>query len=226
MKIANSRRLLHNGTVHAPTGRIAAAIGVILMVVGMVTAPGTATVAAADPAGRSLVITVVGAQNVKVRVRGPGTYRKVIRVKDVRTLRKLRPGKYTLTAKRKGDLKPTDAVKKVRVRKARAVAVTFRYRGPDVTPPGPVSDLRAVEITATSVRLAWTNPPDGDFLQVQATRRGGTGKETGNLVLDDNGKGLREDGLSPNTEYTYTVATEDEAGNLSAGLSITVRTLP
>jgi hypothetical protein len=117
-------------------------------------------------------------------------------------------------------------VKRVRVRKAKAVAVTFRYRGPDVTPPSPVTDLRAVEITATSVRLAWTNPPDGDFLQVQVTRKGGTDQETGNLVLDDDGKGLREDGLSRNTEYTYTVATEDEAGNLSAGVSITVRTLP
>lgn len=224
--VARSRSSVHNGNVHAPAGRIAAAIGVMLMVVGMVTAPGTATVAAANPAGRSLVITVVGAENAKVRVRGPGTYRKIVRVKDVRTLRKLRPGKYTLTAKPKGDLTPADAVKKVRVRKTRGVAVTFRYRSPDVTPPGPVSDLRAVEVTATSVRLAWTNPPDGDFLQVQVTRRGGTGKETGNLVLDDNGKGLREDGLSPNTEYTYTVATEDEVGNLSAGLSITVRTLP
>ena len=223
--IARSRSLLHNGTVHAPTGRIAAAIGVILMVVGMVTAPGTATVTAASPAGRSLVITVVGVEKPKVRVRGPGGYNKVVRIDSVRTLRKLTPGKYTLTAKPKGALKPTDAVKKVRVRKNRSIAVTFRYRGPDVTPPGPVTDLRAVEITATSVRLAWTNPPDGDFLQVQVTRRGGTGKETGNLLLDDNGSGLREDGLSPNTEYTYTVATEDEAGNLSPGVSLTVRTL-
>jgi hypothetical protein len=222
--IAISRPLRHNDGTH--TGRIAAVIGVILMVVGMVTAPGTATVTAADPAGRTLAITVVGAQNPKVRVRGPGKYDKVVRVDGVRVLRKLRPGKYTLTAKPQGDLKPTDSVKKVRVRKAKAVAVTFRYRGPDVTPPGPVTDLRAVEVTATSVRLVWTNPPDGDFLQVQVTRKGGTEQETGNLVLDDDGKGLREDGLSRNTEYTYTVATEDEAGNVSAGVSITVRTLP
>jgi hypothetical protein len=222
--IARRRILRHqDGT---PTGWIAAVIGVILMVVGMVTAPGTATVTAADPAGRTLAIAVVGAENPKVRVRGPGTYDKTVRVDGVRVLRKLRPGRYTLTAKPHGDLKPTDSVKRVRVRKAKAVAVTFRYRGPDVTPPSPVTDLRAVEITATSVRLAWTNPPDGDFLQVQVTRKGGTDQETGNLVLDDDGKGLREDGLSRNTEYTYTVATEDEAGNLSAGVSITVRTLP
>ncbi len=74
-------------------------IGVILMVVGMVTAPGTATVAAARPGGRSLVITVVGAQSPKIRVRGPRGLTKVVRVDDVRTLRTLRPGKYTLTAK-------------------------------------------------------------------------------------------------------------------------------
>ena len=198
----------------------------MLMVVGMVTAPGTATVTAASPAGRSLMITVVGADHPKVQVRGPRGFEKTVRVNDVRTLRTLRPGTYRLTAKPLGDLKPTDAVKKVQVRRNRGVAVTFRYRGPDTTPPGPVTDLRAVEITATSVRLAWKNPPDGDFLQVQVTRKGGTDQETGNLMLDDDGTGLREDGLSRNTEYTYTVATEDEAGNLSPGVSITVRTLP
>ncbi len=219
--IARSRSLRHNGGTS--TRWTAAVIGVILLV-GMVTAPGTATVAAASPGGRSLVITVVGAQSPKVRVRGPRGFDKLLRVTDVRTLRGLRPGKYTLTARPKGDLAPTDSVKIVRVRKAKGVAVTFRYRGPDVTPPGPVTDLRAVEVTATSVRLAWTNPPDADFLQVQVTRKGGTGQETGNLVLDDDGKGLREDGLSRNTEYTYTVAGEDETGNLSPGVSLTVRT--
>ncbi len=218
-------RSLRQTELNAPSGRIAAVIGVILMVVGMVTAPGTATVTAATPGERTLTVTVVGVESPKVRVRGPG-FDKVLRVEGIRTLRQLRPGKYSLSAKPKGDLTPTDAVKTVRVRKGRAVAVTFRYRGPDVTPPGPVSDLRAVEITATSVQLAWKNPPDGDFLQVQVTRRGGTDQETGNLVLDDDGKGLREDGLSRNTEYTYTVATEDETGNLSTGVSITVRTLP
>ena len=93
--IARSRSLLHNGIVHAPTGRTAAVIGVILMVVGMVTAPGTATVTAASPAGRSLVITVVGVEKPKVRVRGPGGFNKVVRIDSVRTLRKLTPGTYT-----------------------------------------------------------------------------------------------------------------------------------
>ena len=39
---------------------------------------------------------------------------------------------------------------------------------------------------------------------------------TGEPVLDGDGKGLSDSGLVPNTDYTYTMTAEDEAGNVSA----------
>lgn len=204
--------------------RVVAVVGAVLIASGTMVAPGTATV----PKGRPLTIRVVGTQGLKpaIRVRGPNGFTRVVRVDAARVLRKLKPGRYTLTAAKVGDLAPADAVKKVRVRKNRAASVAFRYRGPDTTAPGPVTDLHLVSRTATSIRLKWTNPPDGTFLQVEVTRRGGTDTETGTIVLDQDGTGMTEDGLSPDTEYTYTVAAEDEAGNFGPRVSITVRTLP
>jgi hypothetical protein len=204
--------------------RFVAVLGALLIASGIMVAPGTATA----PKGRPLTITVVGTQGLKpaIRVRGPNGFTRVVRVDAARILRTLKPGRYTLTAATVGDLAPADAVKKVRVRKNRAASVTFRYRGPDTTAPGPVTDLRLVSRTATSIRLKWTNPPDGTFLQVEVTRRGGTDAETGTIVLDQDGTGMTEDGLNPDTEYTYTVAAEDEAGNVGPRVSITVRTLP
>jgi len=203
--------------------RIGAVAGATLMALGIVVAPGTATA----PKGRPLTITVVGTQGLvpKIRVSRPG-FTRVVRVDATRVLRKLEPGKYTLTAATIGDLTPKDAVKKVRVRKNRPASVTFRYRGPDTTAPGPVTDLQVAWRTATAIRLTWKNPPDGTFLLVEVTRRGGTDAETGTIVLDEDGTGMTEDGLVPDTEYTYTVAAEDEAGNVGPRVSITVRTLP
>ncbi len=85
--------------------------------------------------------------------------------------------------------------------------------------------MRVTQLGATSLRLAWDTPRDGSFLFVAVQRSGGTDAETGEPVLDVNGKGLSDSGLVPNTEYTYRLTTEDEAGNVSAPASITVRTL-
>lgn len=205
-----------------------AAIVIVVPGMGSVTAPGTATTVSGSIPGRTLVVQVKGTSvPATVRITGPNGFSRKVTVRGRERLRQLRPGRYTLTALKADKAKATDRVQTVRVRKASGAKVRFTYRvpAPDVTAPSPVSNLRVVNVTATSVRLTWTNPADGEFLQVQARRSGGTDLETGDLVLDQDGKGLVETGLSPNTEYTYFVATEDEAGNLSPEVSITVRTL-
>lgn len=205
--------------------------GVTVLGLGMVTAPGTATVAAKTVPGRTLVMTVTGLPSgttARVKVRGPKDYTATLRVDDTARLTKLHPGRYTLTAKAVGKATATDPVKKVRIKKNRGARVRFVYTtsAANTTPPRPVTNLRVTERTSVSIGLAWKNPPDGDFLEVEVIRKGGTDAETGDLVLADDGTSLRETGLVPDTTYTYTITTIDEAGNVSAGVSITVRTLP
>ncbi len=208
---------------------VAALVAAVLPGMGMVTAPGTATTVSERIPGRTLVVKVGGTSDTPatVKITGPKGFTTRLVVRGRERLKNLSPGRYTLTALKVGKAKATDRVQTVRVRKAAGAKVQFSYRvtAPDVTPPSTVTNLRAVQVTATSIRLAWTNPPDGDFLQVQVRRSGGTGAEPGDLVLDQDGKGLVETGLVPNTDYTYAVATEDETGNLSAEVSIKVRTL-
>lgn len=210
------------------TARWLAALVVVLPGMGSVTAPGTATTVGGSIPGRTLVVQVKGVSGpATVRITGPNGFTRKVQVNGRERLRGLQPGRYALTAFKVGKAKATDRMQTVRIRKASGAKVRFTYRvpPPDVTAPPPVSNLRVVSVTTTSVRLAWNNPADGEFLQVQVRRSGGTDAETGELILDQDGSGLVETGLSPNTAYTYFVATEDEAGNVSPEVSITVRTL-
>jgi Fibronectin type III domain len=210
------------------TSRWIAALVVGLLGIGSVTAPGTATTVSGSIPGGTLVVQVKGVSGpATVRITGPNGFTRKVQVNGRERLRGLQPGRYALTAFKAGKAKATDRMQTVRVRKASGPKVRFTYRvpAPDVTAPPSASNLRVVNVTSTSVRLAWNNPADGEFLQVQVRRSGGTDAATGELVLDQDGRGLVETGLSPNTEYTYFVATEDEAGNLSPEVSITVRTL-
>ena len=204
--------------------------GGVLLGIGMVTAPGTATVAAKTVPGRTMVVVVSGLEPgtvAKVRVTGPRKYAKTLRVDGRSRVKKLRPGRYTLKAKRVGDARAVDRVQKVRVKKQRGARVrfTYRVRPPDTTAPAPVRNLRATEVTATTIALAWDNPPDDDFLEVSASRSGGTAADPLDFELSTAGESLRDFGLTPRTAYRYTITTIDEAGNSSAGKSITVTTL-
>ena len=87
-------------------------------------------------------------------------------------------------------------------------------------------NLRATEVTATTIALAWDNPPDGEVLEVSARRSGGTGADPLDFELGSTGESLSDTGLTPSTAYTYTITTLDEAGKSSAPESITVTTLP
>jgi hypothetical protein len=191
---------------------------------GMAVAPPAP--AATKAPGKTLTVTISGVPRATVKVTGPKRFTRTLQVDQKTRLRSLTPGRYTLRALPVGEFTAADPVQKVRVRKARGARVRFIYEAPDTTAPPQVTDLRVVAVTATTVRLAWTNPPDGTFLLVSAQRKGGTGSETADLAIDPTGTGLTEDGLSPDTEYTYTISAQDEAGNTSIGVSITVRTLP
>ncbi len=208
--------------------RALALSGGALLGIGMVTAPGTATVAAKTVPGRTLVVVVNGLgpqTTVKVKVKGPKKYARTLRVNGRVRLTQLRPGRYKIIAKKSGKARPTDRVQTVRVRKAKGAKVKFRYRTPkpDTTAPDPVTDLRLVERTSTSIRLAWQLPED--LLEVKVERSGGTSLDPLDFQLNDAGDGLTDTGLTPNATYTYRVATLDEAGNQSPWESITVSTL-
>ena len=205
-----------------------ALIGGVLLGIGMVTAPGTATVAAKTVPGRTLVVVVNGLgpqTTVKVKVKGPKKYVRTLRASGRIRLTQLRPGRYQVIAKRAGKARPTDRVQTVRVRKAKGakVRVTYRTPNPDTTAPDPVTNLRLVDRTSTSIRLAWRLPED--LLEVKVERSGGTSLDPLDFQLNDAGDGLTDTGLSPNATYTYRVATLDEAGNQSGWESITVSSL-
>lgn len=209
--------------------RAVAIMGAALVGLTMVAAPGTATLAAKPLPGKTLVVRVTGTSGApaRIKVAGPKGFTKILRLDGRVRLKGLSPGRYTLRAKPVGKAEATEPIQSVRVRKGEGAHVRFTYRVPaaDTEAPAPVTELRTVEVTATTVSLAWNNPPDGTFLLVLVTRKGGTGNEPGDLDYKPDATGLRDTGLAPDTEYTYTVSTKDEAGNISPGVSITVRTL-
>ena len=148
----------------------------VLLGIGMVTAPGTATVAAKTVPGRTLVVVVNGLgpqTTVKVKVKArrstsnsSGQWQDPLDPAASRSLPSHReaPGKG----------RPTDRVQTVRVRKAKGAKVRVTYRTPSPTPPppDPVTNLRLVDRTSTSIRLAWRLPED--LLEVKVERSGGT----------------------------------------------------
>lgn len=197
------------------------AIAVIVLALGLIAPPAVAKA----PPGNTLVVRVTGVTGARVTVTGPQAYRKTVRIDDRRRLKGLTPGRYTVTAQPVGDTRATEPKQTVRVRKSKGARVRFRYVPPDTTAPPPVTDLQVASLTSTTVRLTWKTPPDGTFLFINVIRSGGTDAETGEPVLDRDGRGLSDSGLVPNTEYTYSVSAKDEAGNVSVPTKITVRTL-
>lgn len=201
----------------------------------MVTAPGTATVAAKAVPGKTLVISASGLgpqATAKVRVTGPKKYARTLRVDGKVRLTGLRPGRYKVVAKRVGKARAIDRLERVRVKKSRGAKVRFTYYAtptpkpsPDTTPPEPVRDLRVTDRTSTTIELAWKNPPPSDFLEVQVIRSGGTDRDPLDFEISNSGDSLRDTGLTPGATYRYTLTTIDDAGNTSEKRTITVTTL-
>lgn len=201
-------------------------------------------VAAGKRAGRTLTVKTSGLplrSKASIPIKGPGGYKKTIRFRTKKTLRGLDPGRYRLTAKPVGNTEPTKAVKRARVKKARAALVKFRFaaapaKPSPVPPPGAVtpagvSRLSVSRTTAFSVSLAWSNPTSLDLDRVIIRRAEGTSPppspHNGIAVTtsDNAAESVTDAGLSPSSAYSYAVFVRYRDGSTSAAAVTTARTL-
>lgn len=90
-------------------------------------------------------------------------------------------------------------------------------RLPDTTAPKEVTNLSETH-THNSVTLSWTNPTDEDFSYVKIY--------DGDKLIKDNvvGTSTTINGLHNSYEYTFTIKTVDNSGNISNGINITFTT--
>ena len=86
----------------------------------------------------------------------------------------------------------------------------------DVTAPGEVTGLTATA-GSQKVDLAWTNPTDIDLSKIHITWTPGDGKHT---IRSKTTTSYAVTNLTASTPYTFTVQTEDRAGNMSAGVTV------
>jgi hypothetical protein len=98
------------------------------------------------------------------------------------------------------------------------------------TPPANVTGLTATALSATSVKLDWTNPTDADFAGVRICRAYGATAPTlpcaGVNVPKPTTTFTDTAGLIPNTQYTYAVFAYDTVGSAASGAAATVTTQP
>jgi flagellar hook assembly protein FlgD len=115
---------------------------------------------------------------------------------------------------------------------------TITWLGQDGTPPAPITDLRALDSTSTSVTLEWTSPGDNyydgsaDRLVVRYSTNPITARNFSSATLAQDipapaGGGASQQfviqGLAPNTQYYFAMRAFDEVNN-SSGLSNVVTT--
>ena len=96
----------------------------------------------------------------------------------------------------------------------------------DTTPPAEVSALTA-QAGSGKISLSWKNPADDDLYQVEITAHPAHGSLKYAIYLAaEKGENVSysADGLSADTEYTFTLKTIDKSLNKSAGVSKTART--
>jgi len=91
---------------------------------------------------------------------------------------------------------------------------TVRFKV-STAPPGEVTNARAAAGSG-QVELTWTDPVDSDFRQVRIT---GAGQPA---VIDKGVQAVVLTGLSPGMNYSIRITTINEAGNESAGVTLSV----
>lgn len=87
----------------------------------------------------------------------------------------------------------------------------------DTTAPNDVTNLTYTNVTQTGLRLTWTASSSSDVASYRIFE-GAT--QIGSATVNQ----LDITGLTANTTHTYTVKAVDNAGNVSAGVSVTVTT--
>lgn len=105
------------------------------------------------------------------------------------------------------------------------------YTISDPTAPVPPSSFTSPTRTSSTISLEWTNPSEADFVAVELVRSdGGTpASSPGNgptRVRLQKQSTFVDSGLSPDSEYSYSLFAIDSAHNLSAAAVLTVRTSP
>jgi chitodextrinase len=109
----------------------------------------------------------------------------------------------------------------------------FSLSEPDVTPPDPVTNLKAVP-NVTSIELSWENPGAGDLKEIIVRRAEGD-KAPGEVIAGDPvtvpaasqpATSVTDTKLKPDTQYSYAVFARDKSGNTSVATVITETTKP
>ena len=93
--------------------------------------------------------------------------------------------------------------------------------------PGNVTGLTATPLSATSVKLDWTNPGNADFAGVRICRNFGTVAPTlpcSGVNVTKPGATYTDNTVVPGTQYTYAVFSFNTALVGSSGASATVTT--
>jgi hypothetical protein len=115
---------------------------------------------------------------------------------------------------------------------ASAADLTLRTAaGPDLTAPAPVTDLQA-SVTDTTATLSWTNPGDADLTGAVIRRALGDSapaKVTDGTAVTDltaPGTSFTDNGLTPDTHYSYAVFAHDATPNYADAAQVSVQTKP
>jgi alpha-tubulin suppressor-like RCC1 family protein len=122
---------------------------------------------------------------------------------------------------------------RIRVPKRKSATLRLQYQWnpkTDVYPPGPVSGLTVTGRGTEDVSLRWTNSQAPDLQGVAVRRKVGTvppaGLDDGRVVeTGRDGESAVDENLRQYTTYSYSVFMVDTAGNASAPVSVTVRTM-
>jgi hypothetical protein len=96
------------------------------------------------------------------------------------------------------------------------VAANQAPSGKDLTPPAPVSRLKAKAVDH-GVSLVWVMPSDRDLARVEVTRSSRFGKRT---VYSARGRSFVDRGLTNGFAYRYAVVAVDTTGNASAPVNV------
>ncbi len=86
---------------------------------------------------------------------------------------------------------------------------------PDSTPPGLITNLRALQGPDGSAQVDWTEPFDSDLSHTLLSWEPADGDQTSPLMVDAGTRTAVITGLTDGTEYSFTAVSVDTAGNMS-----------